>query len=133
MRKEVVIELRVTRKLKGKKPCFIYMKKNKGEIYTEGQSDFIMTITDKYLHFQKLSLFLRKLQPEKDFKIDRSIIKSYSIYSINIATSMLNLYTVDRKYIQIYYNIGIADTLETETNINEIIELLKIQGVKEYK
>lgn len=133
MRKEVIMELRVTRKLKGKKPCFIYMKKNKGEIYNEGQSDFVMTITDKYIHFQKLSFFLRKLQPEKDFKIERSIIKTYSVYQINIATNMLNLYTVDRKYLQIYFNVGIADTIETENNINEIIGLLEAQGVKEYK
>jgi hypothetical protein len=127
------MELRVTRKLKGKKPCFIYMKKNKGQIYNEGQSDFVMTITDKYIHFQKLSFFLRKLQPEKDFKIERGIIKTYSVYQINIATTMLNLYTVDRKYLQIYFNVGIADTIETENNINEIIGLLEAQGVKEYK
>lgn len=131
-RKETIMEMRTSRLLKGRKPCFIYMKKNNGEIYTGGQSDFIMTITDNYLHFQKLSFFLRKYQPEKDFKLDRKRIKTYTLTKLNVATNTLILYTVDKKFIQLFYNIGIADTYETENNIDSIIKLLEEQGVKEY-
>ena len=54
-RKETIMEMRVNRLLKGKKPCYVYLRQNNGQIYEGGQSDFIMTITDNFLHFQKLS------------------------------------------------------------------------------
>ena len=133
IRKEIIMDMRVNRLLKGKKPCFISMKKNNGEIYTGGQSDFIMSITDKYIHFQKLSFFLRKYQPKHDLKIERKMIKTYSLFEINVALSSLVLYTTDRKYVQIFFNKGISDTVETVENIDGIIKLLIEQGVKEYK
>lgn len=132
-RKDTIMEMRVNRLLKGKKPCFIYMRQNKGEIYMGGQSDFIMTITDNFIHFQKLSFFLRKYQPKGDLKLDRKSIKYFTHYNMNIATNTLILYTVDKKFIQVFYNCGVVDTIETENNISDIINLLKEQGVKEKK
>ena len=133
LHKEVVMEMRVNRLLKGKKPCYIYLKKNNGEIYKGGQSDFIMTITDKYLHFQRISMFLKKPLPAHDFKVARDTIKTYSLFDLNIALSSLVLYTTDRKFIQIFFNKGIPDTVETVENIDSIINILVEQGVKEYK
>ncbi len=132
-RKETIMEMRVNRLLKGKKPCYVYLRQNIGQIYEGGQSDFIMSITNNFIHFQKLSFFLRRYKPEKDLKVDRKSIKSYTHYNMNIATMTLILYTYDKKYIQIFYNTGIADTAETENNILGIINMLKEQGVKEHK
>ena len=70
-RKETIMEMRVNRLLKGKKPCYVYLRQNIGQIYEGGQSDFIMSITDNFIHFQKLSFFLRRYKPEKDLKVDR--------------------------------------------------------------
>lgn len=130
-RKNIILELRTTRKLKGHRPCVVSMKQNGGKIYTGGQSDFVVSITDNYLHFQKLSFFLRKLQPEKDFKVPRNLLKSYNINILNRFLSVITFYTNERKYVQIFLNTGLADTYESEQNLSKIIEMLKTQGVKE--
>ena len=130
-RKQIILELRTSRKLKGRMPGVIFLKYNKGEIYKGSQADFVISITDKNIYFQRLSFFFKKLKPEMDFKIPRNTIKSYNLRDINIAIKCLTLYTIDRKYIEINYNVGLADNYETQDNINRIIKELESAGVKE--
>lgn len=130
-RKAIIMELRGNRLLKGRKPAVVFLKINGGQIYKGSQSDFVLTISDKYITFQKLSAFLKKLEPKKDFKIERSMIKSYNLRDINVATKCLTLYTVERKYVEIYYNVGLRDNIESQDNIKRIIDELVLSGVKE--
>ena len=130
-RKQIILDLRTSRKIKGRMPGVIFLKYNKGEIYKGSQADFVISLTDKFIHFQRLSFFLKKLKPEKDFKIARDTIKSYNLRDINIVIKCLTLYTVDRRYIEINYNFGLADNVETVDNINRIIKELVASGVKE--
>lgn len=129
-RRRIIMELRNTGKLKGVKPCVIYLKRNMGNIYREGQADFVMTKNKNVLHFQKLSLFLRKLRPKEDFTIDLRIIKEYAFITKPF-NNTLCLYDRNNRYIEIHYNKGISDTFTTEDNISRIIKELEEMGIKE--
>ena len=126
----IIMELRNTGKLKGVKPCVVYLKRNMGNIYREGQADFVMTINKNMLNFQKLSFFLKKLKPNDDFSIDLRIIKEYTFVSRTF-NNTLCLYDSNKRFIEIHYNKGIADTYITEDNVSRIIKVLEEMGIKE--
>lgn len=117
--------------LKGLRPAVVFLKRNIGKIYLEGEANFIMTITPEELYFQRLSLFTKKLLPEKDFSIKISQLREYVRQTENYVTESVTLYTKDRLFLKIYYNSKTMDTYETEQNINEIIEKLKQKGIEE--
>ncbi|MDE5715508.1 MAG: hypothetical protein K2I42_05180 [Anaeroplasmataceae bacterium] len=132
-RKQIILEYRTSGCIKGHRPAIVYMKKNIGKIYLEGQADFILSIGKEHLYFQKLTLFLKKLQPSHDLKIAILDIASYNLRTYNLVTNCLTLYTMDRRFLEIYYNTKTADTYASEQNILKIIELLKEQGKMEVK
>lgn len=132
-RRSIVLEYRTKRMLKGLRPAVVFLKRNIGKIYLEGEANFIMTITPEELYFQRLSLFTKKLLPEKDFSIKISQLREYVRQTENYVTESVTLYTKDRLFLKIYYNSKTMDTYETEQNINEIIEKLKQKGIQEGK
>lgn len=132
-RKEIILFFRTNRLLKGHKPAVVYLKQNRGNIYNEGQADFIFSISKDRLHFQRLSFFTKRPLPEKDFSFERENIKSMNVREVNVVTNCLTIYTFKRNFIEIYYNTKSPDTYETEDHIASIVKLLKEQGVKESK
>lgn len=130
-RKQIVMDMRTGGFLKGHRPAVVFLKKNIGKIYLEGTADFVLSMTEKRLHFQRLSFFTKKCLPKKDFSILKSEIKSYQHRKVNIAVECLTLYTQDRRFIEIYYYVGIVDTIETEENMKSILQNLIQNGVKE--
>lgn len=129
-RREIILFYRTSRQIKGHKAGIIYLKANSGKIYNGGQSDFILSIGKENLFFQKISFFMKKLVPQKDFNLALSRIKSYNLREQNLVTNCLTLYTFEKYYIEIFYNTKTADTYETEMNIAEIIKILESRGVK---
>ncbi len=129
-RRRIIMELRNSGKLKGVKPCMIYLKNNMGKIYNEGHADFVMSIKDNTLYFQKLSSFLRQLKPKEDFSLDLRRFKEYAFFQHSFY-NVLCLYDKDKRYIEINYNKGIADTFPTEDNVNRIIKVLEEKGIRE--
>ena len=76
-RTQIVQNLRVSGRLKGKKPAVVFLKKNVGEIYNEGVAYFVMTEKNGFLNFQRLTTFTKSLKPEKDFSIElKDVIKA---------------------------------------------------------
>ncbi|MDE6241029.1 MAG: hypothetical protein K2M08_01260 [Anaeroplasmataceae bacterium] len=130
-RKQIIMQYRTSRLLKGHRPGIIYLKQNKGKIYTQGTADFIMTIGKENLYFQRLSMFTKRLLPEKDFSLHLNRIKSYNMRLVNPVVKCLTLYTFEKYYLEIFFYIKTADTYETETNIEGIIKMLEERGVKE--
>ncbi|MDE5855462.1 MAG: hypothetical protein K2H06_00280 [Anaeroplasmataceae bacterium] len=130
-RKQIILQYRTSGLLKGHRPCVIFLKQNAGKIYTQGTADFIMTIGKENLHFQRLSMFTKKLLPKKDFSFHLKRIKSYNIRVVNPVVKCLTLYTFEKYYIEIFFYTGTSDTYETETNITGIIKMLEERGVKE--
>ncbi|MDE7095560.1 MAG: hypothetical protein K2O23_03645 [Anaeroplasmataceae bacterium] len=132
-RKQIVLQYRTQRLIKGHRPCVIYLKQNNGKIYTKGTADFIMSIGKENLYFQRLSLFTKRLLPEKDFFVSLARIKSYNMRQTNPVVKCLTLYTFEKYFLEIFFYIKTADTYETETNIEEIVKMLEERGVKELK
>lgn len=132
-RKEIILYYRTNRLLKGHKPAIIYLKQNIGKIYDGGQADFILSVRENELVFQRLSFFTKKLLPAKDFTLGIARLKSYNLREVNLVTNCLTLYTVEKFFIEIYYNTKTADTYETERNIQDIIKLLEDKNIKEMK
>ena len=123
-RKAILLDLRNEGKLKGIKPCFVNLRPNIGKIYNGGSGTFIMSLRDDTLHFQKLSFFLHRLQPNDDFSIN---VKRFTEYRIDRRTSLAVLYLYDSegRFLQIIYQIGTRETFATEDNISRITKELE--------
>ncbi|MCM1130698.1 MAG: hypothetical protein NC310_05490 [Roseburia sp.] len=130
-RKQIIMQYRISGMLKGHRPSVIFLKQNAGKIYTQGTADFLMTIGKENLYFQRLSLFTKKLLPEKDFSLRLERIKSYNVRLVNSVVKCFTLYTFERYYLEIFFYVGTTDTYETETNIAGIIKMLEYRGIKE--
>lgn len=132
-RKLIILENRTKGLLKGHRPAIVFLKKNQGKIYEGGAGDFIMSIGKDALHFQRLSMFTKKLVPEKDFMLPLHRIKSYHLRTVNIITNCLTLYTTEKFYIEISYNTKTPDSYESEMNIQSILKILKERNIMEMK
>ena len=97
--KELLISLRSKGILKGVKPVLVKLSKNKGGIYQDSKGDFVMTIKDDLLHFQRLSIFLKKPIPNLDFTVNLKNFKEYSIVSLTSFVNCLYLYDKKGQYI----------------------------------
>lgn len=132
-RKQIILEYRTKGLIKGHRPAIVYMKRNIGKIYLEGQADFIFSIGKENLHFQKLTLFLKKLKPVQDLSVPIQEVTSFHHRTLNLVTNCLTLYTKDKHFLEVYYNTKTADTYASEQNIVKIIEMLKEKGKTEVK
>lgn len=129
-RRRIVMELRTSGKLKGGKPCMVYLKNNLGKIYNEGQADFVMTLKNDTLNFQRITFILKRLKPADDFSVNLKTIKEYALFNKTFY-NILCLYDINNRFIEIHYNKGIPDTYPTEDNISRIIKVLEEKGIKE--
>lgn len=129
-RKEIIMNIRSSGQLKGLKPCFVFLRQNIGKIYTGTQADFIMSLKNNTLYFQKLSFLFRKLKPKDDFELNIKMFKEYAILKRTLE-NILCLYDHKKNFIEIHYHKGIADTYITEDNIARICKVLDDAGIKE--
>lgn len=130
---DTILFYRTNRKIKGLRPSIISLKKNIGKIYLEGQADFIMSLGKEEIFFQRLSLFTKKLIPQKDFSLSLARIKSFNLREETIVSNCLTLYTFEKQFIEIRYNKGTPSTYESETNVKELIKYLTSAGKTELK
>ncbi len=131
-RTQIVQNLRVSGRLKGKKPAVVFLKKNVGEIYNEGVAYFVMTEKNGVLNFQRLTTFTKSLKPEKDFSIELKDFNKY-LFVTRSFYNILCLYNSKRQFIEINYDKGTPDTYQSEENISLLIEMLEKMGMKEIK
>lgn len=128
-RRQIIMNLRTSGHLKGVKPCMVFLKNNLGKIYNEGQADFVMSIKDDKLFFQKITFLFKKLKPKDDFELNLNNIVEYTLIERSLY-NVLCLYDNKKRYIEINYHKGIADTFPTEDNICRIIKSLEGRGIK---
>ncbi len=131
-RTQIVQNLRVSGRLKGKKPAVVFLKKNLGQIYTKGMAYFVMTEKNGMLNFQRLTAFTKSLKPEEDFSINLKDYKNYLFAKRNFY-NILCLYNSKRQFIEINFDKGIPDTYQSEDNIAALIEMMEKMGIKELK
>ena len=131
--KELLISLRSRGILKGVKPVMVKMNKNNGGIYKDGNADFVMTIKDNLLHFQRLSVFFKKPIPNLDFSVNLKNFKEYSIVSINSFVNCLFLYNKRGEYLQMFYSKGTKETYFSEDNLFRMLKEIEKLGIKELR
>lgn len=129
-KKEFIQYLRNNRIIKGNRPSFVYLRKNFGNIYNGKRSNFILSIKDNILHFQKVTFF-KGLKPAEDFKLNVSDFINYRIIEYNILFKSLCLYDSNRNFIEIFYDTNRKDSPITEMNIEDIAKRLKEAGLNE--
>ncbi|MCR5112398.1 MAG: hypothetical protein K6A63_00520 [Acholeplasmatales bacterium] len=133
-RRAYLMDMRKNGLLKGLKPCFVSLKLNGGKIYNEGSADFIMSLKNGVLHFQKLSFLFRNLKPKDDFDVHAGRFIEYRLDTSKNFLNTLDFYDKDGNYLEIIYAKGREDTLSTEDNIVRIIkELEESFNLKEAK
>ncbi len=128
---QILMDMRNEHTLKGLKPCFVILSSANGKLYTGPSSDFIMSLKNGVLYFQRLSMFFHTLKPKDDVSYPIDIFTEYKILKKNSFTSMLYLYTKKGTYIQVSYQTGLPDTQSTEYNLSKIIEELESSGIKQ--
>lgn len=130
-KREVLLNLRKSRKLKGLKPCFVYLKNNIGKIYNEGRAKFIMSYDKGVLYFQKLTFF-NNINEDDDFYLNCKRFVSLE-HIDNGIFKVLRLIDKNNLFIDIYYKARRKDSISTEDNILRIIEELKKLNIVEVK
>ena len=123
-RTQIVQNLRVSGRLKGKKPAVVFLKKNIGEIYNEGVAYFVMTEKNGFLNFQRLTAFTKSLKPEKDFSIELKDFNKY-LFVKKSFYNILCLYNSKKQFIEINFDKGTPDTYQSEENISLLIEMFE--------
>ena len=127
-KKEFIQSLRANRIIKGNRPSYVTLKKNFGNIYKGKKSDFIMSITNTDLHFQKVTIF-KGLKPTLDFKLSISDIKHYYVTTYQGLFNTLCLYDHNKNFIEIHFAGINKEDRENVININDIIDRLVKLGV----
>ena len=122
-------DMRLDGTLKGMKPCFVFLKFNRGKIYNGGLSDYIMSLKDDVLHFQKITHWFKVLKPKEDFDLNTKRFVEYRIIT-RTTCNALALYDTEGFYIEIWYDKGFRSTYQTEVNIDRIIKELTSKGLK---
>lgn len=123
--------MRKDKTLKGLKPAFVTLKFNTGKIYGGATSDFIMSLRDTTLYFQKITTFLKRLKPKEDFEINAKRFIEYSIIT-NPFSRILYLYDSKGYFLEIRYQYGTRESASSDENIDRIIaELKNTTGLKE--
>ncbi len=130
--KQVVLEIRTAKKLRGKYPCVIEIEPNGGKILLDKKLRFfVMTITnDNMLYFHGLTKWLKKYDEEEDFMIKLSAIKAYTRQEKNKYTSQITISTEQGFYVPITLRHGIKGTYESANNMEYILKELEKMGIK---
>lgn len=123
-RQELLLSMRKSHTLKGLKPAFVTLRMNAGKIYSGPFGNFILSLRDNILYFQKISTFLRRLQKKYDFEINAKRFNRFQIINKNYF-KVLYLYDSEGCYLEITYMYGNREFASTEENIYRITEELK--------
>ncbi len=115
-RRGFLLEMRKAHQLKGLKPCYVMINLRLDKLY---HGEYIMSIREDKLYFQKINRLFGMLRPESDFEIT---ITDYSYFKIEIkkARASLILYKDNGDYISMDYMIGTKESFSTEDNIERI-------------
>lgn len=131
-RKGFLLEMRKAGQLKGLKPCYVVVKYRADKFY---HGEYIMSIKDKILYFQKVNRLFGMLRPESDFTLT---ITEYDFYKFETkkARATLTLYKKDGEIFSIDYMIGTRETFATEDNMERIAKIfdeLNLHRMEEIK
>lgn len=128
-RTEIIMDMRTSRLLFGRKPAIISVFPNYGGIAKKGRSYVVTISDDDKIYFQGLTRFLKIYKAEYDFSLKFSEIKSYKYVLKNPFLTYLTIYTKNNNFLPMYYSIGLKDTVESENNLNNLIKLFEEHNI----
>lgn len=123
-KRELLLTMRKDHTLKGLKPAFVNLRMNTGQIYYGPYGEFIMSLRNDILYFQKISTFLKRRQPKYDFEVKCARFSSYTI-DVKSYMKTLYLYEESGRFMEIGYMYGTKASASSDENIYRIIEELK--------
>lgn len=124
-RKSFLLEMRKAHQLKGQKPCFVMVKYRADRFY---HGEYIMSIKEDVLHFQKINRLFQMLRPEGDFTI-RILDYDYYKFETKRARASLTLYKSNAEVFTVDYMIGTKETFATEDNMERIAKCFLALGL----
>lgn len=124
-RRSFLLEMRKAHQLKGLKPCYVIVK-YKGDKYYHGE--YIMSIEENTLFFQKINRIFQILRPEGDFSLN---IKDYDFYKLDTkrVRATLSLFKKSGEVFSIDYMIGTRESFSTEDNMERITKCFDSLGL----
>ena len=124
-RKSFLLEMRKAGQLKGQKPCFVMVKYRLDKFY---HGEYIMSIKEDVLHFQKINRLFQMLRPQDDFILK---INEYDFYKFETkrARASLILYKSNSDIFTLDYMIGTKETFATEDNMERIAKCFDALGL----
>lgn len=130
--KQIVHDIRMARKLRGKYPCVISIPVNEGKIVTEKKEKrYVLTITDdNLLYFHALTKWTKAYDEDNDFMVKIDAIKQYTMHEPNKYTYMVTLATEKGLFLPLNSIHGLKNTYESTNNFNYILKELEKRGVK---
>ena len=127
-RRSILLEMRKSGQLKGVKPCFVMVKhKMNNQAYS---GEYILSIKDQTIFFQKISKIFHLLHPSDDFSIN---VKDYVAYKFlhQVGKSSFTLFQKDGKTIKVDYMTGTREAFSTMDNMERIAKELKALGLQD--
>ena len=129
-RKGIVMNLRQEGKLKGVKPCIVYLRQNLGRIFGGPYGHFVMSYKNDRMYFQRLSKFIHRPKPKDDFDISSRMFVEYFVLNKR-GGYILYLYDSEGRYMEILFPTGTPDTLPYADNVFRMIrEMEEKQDLK---
>ena len=125
-RKSFLLEMRKAGQLKGQKPCFVMVKYRLDRFY---HGEYIMSIKEDTLYFQKINRLFQMLRPQDDFILK---INEYDFYKFETkrARASLILYKSNSDIFTLDYMIGTKETFATEDNMERIAKCFDALGLQ---
>ncbi len=130
-KKEFVQNLRVNKKIKGKRPAYVSMYKNNGGLCNSNVGHFLISIVEDKISFQAFSKWFNVMKPQHDLLINISDLGHFTYKAEGGVLKIITFYTKRGKYLPICYYTGTKDGHETEVNLDYLMTYLKELGVRE--
>ena len=128
--KQVVLNLRVERNLKGKYPVVVKIPSNMGGICNK-KGFYVMTLyQDKNLYFHGLSSFGFKYKPKKDFAISLDSFRKYVFIPYGKKLRKITLIN-GQEFMPIHFFSNVPTSYEGECNAATIAKVFDKLGIKE--
>lgn len=120
--------MRKSGQLKGVKPCFVIIKHRMDNKSYSGE--YILSIKESTLYFQKISRIFHLLHPNADFKVDAKDFVAYKFNHLS-GRSSFTLFMQDGETLKVDYLNQTRESFQTVDNMERIAKELKALGLQD--
>lgn len=126
--KNIIVEMRLLKQLKGRKPSIIKLeKKEKNKKYLNHRW-YVASFDEKGLHFQGLSRIFHKNKPKFNFFISYKEIKSIIVKKEKIS-DYISIYLKEEDFLNFYYFKNLSGMIDNQLNFEGILNEIETRGI----